>query len=160
MLGSLNFHSNFFFFLILTITVEIMLAVWSFKKSWIHVPVNNSSDAFYKQTWIATWLIILVTLLLRVKRKWSFFFFSHFFSGFEWRMWSELVQGRTQWERWLHSQELHRNETTSVSWALLISQGPYPPISNNVLKLRSLGWLSYFLFCLRREFIKLIDFAC
>lgn len=33
---------------------------------------------------------------------------------------SELVQGRTQWKRWLHSQELHRNETTSVSRALVI----------------------------------------
>lgn len=28
---------------------------------------------------------------------------------------SELVQGRTQWKRRLHSQELHRNETPSVS---------------------------------------------
>lgn len=36
-------------------------------------------------------------------------------AGIKWRMWPELVQGRAEWQRWLHPQELHRNESTPVS---------------------------------------------
>lgn len=75
-------------------------------------------------TW---WLFCLLTF--HSCAKIATIFLVLFFPGIKRRMWPELVQGRTKWQRWFYPQELHWDEGTSVSTA-----APSRPVTRGTLK--------------------------